>query len=410
MSLLARCFREQVKKMKDPRMSSEHEFDVSYSTGFLSFDFLNGTIVKVKREDGEESTYSSIGLVDGSITTIIGRSGCGKTTFAVQTARNIIAPFEDANMYIDSVEGGLSSTRLSTLTGWTGKELRRRVVDRNTGVTAENFYMRIKLIHDIKLEHRDEMSYNTGKVDDLGNPIVKLIPTPYILDSLAMLMPEKYSSEDELSGQMAATAAAKTNTQLLKRIVPMIKAANILLFLINHINQKVEINPYAQTKSQLSYLKPGETMPGGNAAIYLANNIIRFDDTKLKIDEFGVEAYKVTVTLMKSRTAAIGATKEANLIFCQQTGFDADLSLFTMLRDADIITNAGAYYSLRGSAIKFTRKGFKEKLETDLEFRKEFIQASLNYLQTTLMDSYRKVESYNSYSLTDEILSMMNAA
>ena len=89
-------------------MSSEHEFDVSYSTGFLAFDFMNGNIVRIKRATGEEESYSSIGLVDGSITTIIGRSGCGKTTYAVQVASNIIRPFNDADMYIDDRNfGGL---------------------------------------------------------------------------------------------------------------------------------------------------------------------------------------------------------------------------------------------------------------------------------------------------------------
>lgn len=409
MGLLAQCFREQVKKMKDPRMSSEHEFDVSYSTGFLAFDFMNGNIVRIKRATGEEESYSSIGLVDGSITTIIGRSGCGKTTYAVQVASNIIRPFKDADMYIDSVEGGLTIPRLSTLTGWQGQELRDRVIDRNSGVTAENFYQRIKLIHDIKLQKREELTYNTGKLDDMGNPIIKFIPTPYILDSLAMLMPEKYSSEEELAGQMAATATAKANTQILKTIVPMLKATNIMLFLINHINQKVELNPYAASKSQLSYLKQGETMPGGNAAIYLANNIIRFDDTKLKVEEYGVEGYKVAVQLIKSRTAAIGASKTVNLIFCQETGFDADLSLFLMLKDAEIITNSGAFYSIKGSSIKFTRRGFKDKLKESPEFRQEFVSAALNYLQNSLYEATQKYESYNSYQITQEILNAMAA-
>ena len=41
----------------------------------------------------------------------------------------------------------------------------------------------------------------------------------------------------------------------------MLKSANIILFMINHINQKVEINPFSHSKNQLQYLKQGETLP-----------------------------------------------------------------------------------------------------------------------------------------------------
>ena len=60
---------------------------------------------------------------------------------------------------------------------------------------------------------------------------------------------------------MSATAAAKTNAAIFKRIIPMLKSANIILFIINHINQKVDINPMMKSKSQVSYLKQNETLP-----------------------------------------------------------------------------------------------------------------------------------------------------
>lgn len=406
-SYLASCFREQTQKMKDSRMFTEHVFDTSYPTGFLSFDFLNGNMVQIQHDKNTVS-YFSVGVVDGSINTLIGRSGCGKTTFAIQAASNIIRPFKDAVMYVDSIEGGLTIPRLSTLTGWSGTELRDRVIERNSGITAENFYQRIKLIHDIKLQNRETMSYDTGTLDDLGRPVTKFIPTPYILDSLAMLMPETYTDENELAGQMAATAAAKTNTRIMKTIVPMLKAANIILFLINHINQKVEINAFTHTKAQVSYLKQDETLPGGVASIYLANNIIRFDDTKLKKDEgFGIEGSQVTLSLVKSRTNKAG--RSVNLIFNQDTGFDATLSLFTMLKTAGLIVGTGAFFHLDGSDIKFTQKTFKEKLKENPELRKAFMDVSLNYLKGTLSEQYEAQNNNDSYDVTNDILNKLNS-
>ena len=130
---------------------------------------------------------------------------------------------------------------------------------RDTGNTAENFYERVKMVHDLKLGARADYEYDTGLYDPKGNRIYKLEPTVYILDSLAWLMPENYTTEDELSGNMAATATARVIAGLFRRIVPLLKAANIILFVVNHINQKVQTSIFP-TKSDLSYLKQDETI------------------------------------------------------------------------------------------------------------------------------------------------------
>lgn len=405
-SLLAKRFRETVSKMKDSRMKNEAEFDVGYSTGFLNFDFRNGAIIKVKKGD-KEAKYYSIGVVDGSMCTIIGRSGCGKTTWAVQSACNIIRPFKTSCVYIDSIEGGITKTRLEVLSGFTGDELDNRVIERNTGITAENFYQRMKLIHDLKINNRADYEYNTGLYDNKGNIIYKLEPTVYILDSFAILMPDSYTSEDELSGQMAATSTAKTNGAILKRIIPMLKSANIILFIINHINQKVEINPFSHSRNQLQYLKQGETLPGGNASIYLANNIIRFDDmNKLKEDEgFGIDGALVQVSLMKSRTNKAG--KGVPLVFNQSIGFDPDLSLFILLKENEKIHGAGVGYYLESCKdIKFSQKNFKDKLISNPELKQAFISESMESLKSIV--EYEEEKDIKESDSTENILNLLN--
>ena len=260
MSILAERFRQSVSKLKDYRMKSEAEFSVGYSTGFLNFDFRNGTAIHVK-SDSMDFTYYSVGIPDGSMVMVIGRSACGKTTWTVQAAANIIRPFKTSCIFHDDIEGGITDSRRQILTKFEGADLRKRYISRTAGITAENFYERIKMIYDLKSENREDYEYDTGLFDAEGNRIYKLEPTIYILDSLALLMPEKYTEEDDLSGQMSATATAKANSMIFKRIVPMLKTVNIILFVINHINQKVEINPMMRTKSQVSYLKQGESLP-----------------------------------------------------------------------------------------------------------------------------------------------------
>ena len=261
MSLLVDMFRKSVEKSKDYRMKVETETPVGYSTGFLTFDFRNGTTSISQHPDGTKHEYYSIGLADGSMVMIIGRSGCGKTTWAIQAAGNIVKPFPNSAIYHDDIEGGMNNTRLYKLAGMSPEVASKKYIHRNTGITCENFYARVKMIHDIKLANREEFEYDTGIYNELGERVFKLQPTVYILDSLALMMPESNVEEEELGGQMSTTAAAKMNAKVFRQIIPMLKAANIILLVINHITQAISINPMQRKKAQVSYLKIDESIP-----------------------------------------------------------------------------------------------------------------------------------------------------
>ncbi|MDD3121889.1 MAG: hypothetical protein PHC62_00070 [Candidatus Izemoplasmatales bacterium] len=388
MALLASLFREKVSKEKDVRKKQEADQDVAYSTGFLSFDFMNGQVIHVRDQKGNKYTYNSIGVIDGSMVMVIGRSGSGKTTLIMQSASAIVKPFETACIYHDDIEGGITRARKEQLTEMYGEEFDSRYIPRNTGITAENFYERIKTIHDIKvLDEREKFEYDTGCVTTDGKPIYKLEPTVYILDSLALLMPEKYTEEDELSGQMAATAAAKANTSIFKRIVPMLKSANIILYVVNHITQAVSINMFDRTPAAVSYLKQGETLPGGRAPVYLSNLLIRLDDgSKLKEkDAFGINASVVEVTILKSRTAPVNSS--ISLIFDYKNGFDKELSLFYLLKERGYIGGAGAYlYIGDRNDVKFSQRAFKEKLAESEVLQQIFAEYTIKALMELIND------------------------
>lgn len=384
MGTLNSLFREKVAKSKDFRMKNEMEHNVQYPTGFLGFDFLNGEVIHVK-SDTMDFTYNSIGIVDGSMVTVIGRSGCGKTTFITQSSGDIIRPFPESSIYMDNIEAGISTSRIKYLTNLYGDEFEDRCIIRNSGVTAENLFERIKMIHDLKLENRDKFEYDTGLYSSSGKHIYKLQPTVYILDSLAMLMPAQYTEEEELSGQMSTTAAARVNASIFRRIIPMLKAANIILFVVNHITDKVEINPFAKTKAQIQYLKPDETVAGGRMALYVSNLIIRLDDTaKLKDkDGFGINGSVVECTILKSRTARAGSS--VNLIFEFERGFDRELSLFYLLKERGYVNGAGAYmYFGDRSDIKFSQKQFKDKLQVNKELQDVFVAIAMQCLNDML--------------------------
>ena len=407
-SLLAKAYRQATAKSKDPAMSRESTMEVCYPTGFLNFDFMNGAIVKVNGRDGRNFNYYSAGIPDGSLVIGIGRSGCGKTTAFVQMAANIIRPFDNGCIFHDDIEGGITYQRRKVLTGFTDEELENKYIIRNSGITAENFYARIKMIYDLKMENYDEYVYDTGYVDTIGNKIFKLQPTVYILDSLALLMPGQFTKEEQLSGQMSATAAAKTNSMSFKRIIPMLKEANIILFVINHITTKIEINPMMHTKGQLSFLKQGEELPGGRTVNYLANVFMRFDDnSKLKESEgFGVTGNLVDITLVKSRNSRAGQV--ATMVFNQSNGFDPELSLFVMLKNCNRIKGAGAYlYIDDHDDVKFSQKNFKDKLMESPELQQYFTDAVSEELMKIPMDVIS--DAPQTYSATSGILAKINS-
>jgi len=163
-SLLASRFRSQVSKSKDSRMKDEASIDVCYPTGFLNFDFLNGAIVDVNTPE-KQFKYYSAGIPDGSLVMCIGRSGSGKTTAVVQMAANIVRPFENSCIFHDDIEGGITTVRRKILTGFTDEELEEKYIIRNSGITAENFYERIKLIYDTKMADEAAFTYDTGLLE-----------------------------------------------------------------------------------------------------------------------------------------------------------------------------------------------------------------------------------------------------
>lgn len=408
MSFLINAFREKVAKEKDKRLNQEAGSDVAYSTGFLALDFLNGTIVHVKSEE-KDYKYYSCGLADGSIVMVIGRSGCGKTTFVEQVAANIVRPFENGIIYEDNIEGGIIESRRVELSGFTPEEIKERYVVRNSGISNETVFQRIKMIYDLKIANREALEYDTGLEDIHGERIYKLVPTVYILDSLAMLSPDNILEDDELGTSMSQTASAKSNSVLFKGIMPYLKAANIIVLVINHIQEEVSINPMQRKKAQLAFLKQGESLPGGKKPVYLSNNVVRLDDaTKLKADEaFKIDSGNITqVTLLKSRSNMSG--KSIPLIFNPTIGYDPILSLFYFLKNEGGLKGAGAYLYLENlPEVKFSQATFKEKYINDPALRDAFHKTVVPYLKNLVPvvdESSRTIEQ----TLSSDIMSIAN--
>ena len=397
-------FRDRMKKAKVSL--NEEEFEVMYPTGFLALDYLNGTMIHVHSEK-INMNYKSIGIVDGSSNMFIGRSGCGKSTLVFQTIGNIARRFPTADIFIDDIEGSLPMSRKEFLLGLTEEELNTRVHFRNTGITTENVYQQIRGIHDIKMENRSEYEYDTELYDTYGKRIFKLVPTIYCIDSFAMLMPDDINEKEELDNGMGASAVAKKNTQLIKKISQLLREANILLFTVNHINDDIQIG-FLPKPAQLSGLKQGERLPGGKAALYIANNLFRLDDKgTLKASEgFGIDGTIVDISMIKSRT---NRNKRAvPMIFNKTEGcFDSILSAFQLVKSEGRIGGAGSHLFLDNAPdIKFSQKEFKQILCSNPELQKVFAQTLKEILEPLLADTENKTIENSEFDISQAVMDL----
>ena len=364
----------------------KEEFEVMYPTGFLTLDYLNGAMIHVNG-NGINTQYRSTGIVDGSSNMFIGRSNCGKSTLVFQIVGNIAKQFDNCLVFIDDIEGSLPMSRKEFLLGMSQEEMEKKVRFRNTGITTENVFQNILAIHDAKIENRSEYEYDTGKYDTYGNRIFKLVPTLYLIDSFAMLLPDDIMDKDELDGGMGATAVAKKNTQLIKKISQLLREANIILFSINHINDDPQTG-FLPKPAQISGLKQGERLPGGKAALYIANNLFRLDDQgQLKDSEgYGINGQVVALSIVKSRTNQ--NKRSVPLVFDKSHGFfDPILSMYHYLKQEGLVSGAGARMFFDDAPdIKFSQKEFKTVLNTNPELQKVFLNTCSEALDKLLSD------------------------
>lgn len=381
MGLLSSVFRAKVADM-DYNMKSEASEDVGYPTGYLNFDYLNGYITEeLDPATGQTNSYYSLGLTDGSYVAFIGYTGTGKSTLICQMAANIVRPYRTSTIFEDSIESGLTHQRRKSLSQFSDQEYHDRYIIRNTGINAENFYKRIKMIHDLKTKNPQDYMYDTGHKDMYGNPIMKLEPTVYIIDSISILMPEKYTEEDELAGKSMGAASALVITSVFSTIFPMLKAANIILIGVSHIRE--DVNMTAMPKKQtVPYLKQGERIPKGRVVTFLANNIIRIENvSKLKVDDgYKVEGSLVDVSLVKSRTS--GKKLGTKLIFDFDNGFCPWLSLLRYMQENKLLYGGGISLSFDPEKkYKFSQANFRKQIMENPEFQLEFLKAVLPHLK-----------------------------
>jgi RecA/RadA recombinase len=388
MSLLSRL-REKDKK----GAFTSSQTSVSYSTGFLPFDYRNGYTVKVVDDDESlVETYPSIGMRGGTFLTVVGKTGTAKTTFIVQSCFNICRKFDNSFIVYFDLEQVLSWTRIKDITGATNKELKEKFVIRQGKNYIEDIFDTIMDIAKMKESSGKDFIYDTGLKNEFNQPIHEYVPTFVVIDSIPTLASKDTS--DVMEGSTLGNRNAKVIAQFYKRLMPIIKQYNITVCAVNHINAKIEINPFAKSQAQVMFLKQDESLPGGNAPNYYANNLLKFvSSTKYKMEDDGFDGFLLRIELLKSRTNKAG--QSVDLVYTQDRGFDPIRSIYLMAENNGLIEGRNPYRYIKGHPeLKFSSKKFDEVRDNPdfLRFLAEAVRAPLNAMLSSGPSEIRSEE------------------
>jgi RecA/RadA recombinase len=382
-------FRDTFKK---ENLGEEIKYTPSHSTGIDILDYHNGRI---------EYEEEKLGVDGGKVITIIGKSGVGKSSLAIQIAGNIVKDHKDGQVIHLDFERATNPGRIQMLTGWSHEDIKKRYLHLEQGIYSETMYKMTKSIAKIKKENFDKIKIDTGKKDDDGNTIYMYPPTVMLIDSWATMVPENISEEEELSGSMSASSIAKTNNAVIKRIVGALAEVNIILIIVNHVTKKIEIG-MQKTQADLNYLKQDESIPGGTSCIYLANTLLKLTaSSKLDPDkEYGIKGFVIIGELLKSRSNASGIRFE--MVYSQEEGYLNHYTNLRMVKAEKLLQGSPrAYYVDADPEVKFTQKAFGEKYSSNKEFAGKFDATSRELLGQFL--SGRKLQTSLDAENADEL-------
>ena len=380
---------------------------VAYKTGFPTLDFNLGSKVNVYNGNEVVDTYTSLGIASGSIIEIIGKSHTGKTTLAIQIAANIVRPFSNGTVLHYDLEGGTNYTRIGALTKYTPDEMKEgKYILRQTNCSIEEIKMTIAKIYNEKINNPDVYMYDTGKVNEFGEPIRTYEPTCMIIDSVPSMhsfinenTKDGQKTLEEISSQTDKMRLTAEIGRFLAESIEMLKNANITLFLINHIKTKPGMGvPQAP---ELAYLKQDETLPAGKAVQYYTNTLIRLTAIgaeKFTEEEHGFNGFGATALFIKNRTNVNGSI--APLVFDKVKGYDSLRSSIKYAKDIGMLGgNKNGYYFVNNKEMKFTMVNAHK----DFANNRELYKIMYNHIIPTLETCLSKIEPEDMEVIEEEM-------
>ena len=353
---------------------------IQHPTGFMYLDYGVGNYMTVY-DDNEDPlyTYHNIGITSGSVNVVISKSQGGKTTLCIEMLMAIIEPFinqmyyaqakkdimkmypkEAVNVEYDGApmiqildtEKTLPAEYVKKLVHYPNKLMKRHVMI-NPITTDKDLIAAVEKHIAYKTQHmKPELM---PMLDMYGKPMYQYAPTGLIIDSMSQLLLEEVDDpaivkkkgglqdlyESATKGP-AGAQRAKIISALYSQLVNYAKRYNIIIFSINHINKMPAIMgiPVKQYRG----LRAGETIGGGERAIYLASNILRL-----------ITGHVAIASWIKSKSNS--RSNNCQLVYTNQNGYDQLMSSIWFSKENGDLAKSGNFYYVNGyPEYKFTLK------------------------------------------------------
>lgn len=392
----------KVEKKIDTKVVTE----MSLPSGLLPLDYANGLrVTAYDQNDRPISRTDLIGLVNGSNTSIVGISGTGKTALGIDISVAPIHAFGNKSyVHHADIEQATTMQRILKATKLPPSLLKETYeIYRDRG--AEDILDQFKTHCQIKLDNIKQFTYNTGVRDMYGEYIHEIYPSSLLIDSFALFKSKEIDllqkGVDDITNNMRGAQDAKFNKAVLNQIIYLGKKANVNTIMINHINQDVNTG-FMPKPSMHMYLSQGESLPGGQAALFLCNNLLKlkllkkFNADKAESMEYGVPGFMVEARYVKSRTNATNIGTD--LIFDHTQGrFSKTLTLLHFAVKNNILLGSPRSLYIPGlESVKFTKKTFRDQAMRSPEVMQALYEACLPNLEAMLstdLGNLGKVES-----------------
>lgn len=396
-----------------------------HPTGFMYLDYGCGSFVNVYNDDEEPIfTYHNVGISSGSVNTVISKSQGGKTTLCYQLGAAIIEPYfsdiyqqkyinentqknmknieQKARPFIQIIDTEKTFTMdyAKKLSHFTNRQLNERTMINQ--ITTDKELMGLIEKH-IKFKSEFMNPTVCPMLDIFGKPILEYPPTVIIIDSMTQLLIESVDDPSKIDAKKgglqdiydsatkgpAGAQRAKVISALYSQLVNYAKKYNIIIFSINHINKMPAI--MGIPVKQFRGLRGGETLSGGERAIYLSSSILRLDVIKsinsasssaINLGE-DIKGHVAIASWIKCKSNSKSNT--CQLAFTNMNGYDPLLSNLWNAKELGELQKKGNFYYVDKHPDKlFTFKNYSDVFASNPELFSAFYDQLKNNCEKML--------------------------
>lgn len=340
------ALREVGEVSKGKNLFERNATTISYKTGIPILDYYLGYMVNVYNDNNEiVDRYASLGITGGSYVTVIGKSSTAKTSAIVGLAANIVRPFENGSIIHFDLEQAMTYSRAQVMAKFKMTELRDKYLIRQENNSITDIKATVIKLYMEKTSKPELYQYDTGRKNEFGEEIIAYVPTVVIIDSIPSLSSAVNENDkkdvqklEEVSSQTERMRLTAEIGRFYTEMLPYIRAANIIVFSVNHI----KVNPgmgIVKSPAELLYLKQDEALPGGKSPQYLAHILtkhVAVTSDKFTLEDDGFDGFGIRIEIIKCRSNQAGQSFE--IVYDKVRGVDSLRTSLLFAKENGLLT------------------------------------------------------------------------